>query len=107
MQTQQTYTSDIQAPLVSFIVTTYNLPLEYLKECLDSILQLTLSDKEREQFTNLFILKYSGALGNLPDYVVGGNNDDFFRKVFIYLGQYRDRIPNGLLAKMYKFAVRK
>ena len=47
MQTQQTYTSDIQAPLVSFIVTTYNLPLEYLKECLDSILQLTLSDKER------------------------------------------------------------
>ena len=67
----------------------------------------SLSDKEREQFTNLFILKYSGALGNLPDYVVGGNNDDFFRKVFIYLGQYRDRIPNGLLAKMYKFAVRK
>ena len=67
----------------------------------------SLSDKEREQFTNLFVLKYNGAMGNLPDYVVGGNNDDFFRKVFIYLGQYRDRIPNGLLAKMYKFAVRK
>lgn len=48
MQTQQTYTSDIQAPLVSFIVTTYNLPVEYIKECLDSILQLSLSDKERE-----------------------------------------------------------
>ena len=32
MQTQQTYTQDIQAPLVSFIITTYNLPIQYLKE---------------------------------------------------------------------------
>lgn len=69
MQTQQTYTSDIQAPLVSFIVTTYNLPLEYLKECLDSILQLTLSDKERE-----IILVDDGSdicpLNDLPEYLV-------------------------------------
>lgn len=48
MQTQQTYTQDIQTPLVSFIVTTYNLPTEYLKECLQSILQLSLNPKERE-----------------------------------------------------------
>ena len=48
MQTQQTYTQDIQAPLVSFIITTYNLPTEYIKECLDSILQLSLNAKERE-----------------------------------------------------------
>ena len=67
----------------------------------------SLTDKEREQFTNLFVLKYNGAMSNIPDYAVGGNNDDFFRKIFIYLGQYRDRIPDGLLAKMYKFAVRK
>ena len=69
MQTQQTYTSDIQAPLVSFIVTTYNLPLEYLKECLDSILQLTLSDKERE-----IILVDDGSdicpLNDLSEYLV-------------------------------------
>lgn len=48
MQTQQTYTQDIQAPLVSFIITTYNLPTKYLKECIDSILQLSLNAKERE-----------------------------------------------------------
>ena len=48
MQTQQTYTQDIQAPLVSFIITTYNLPIQYLKECIDSILQLSLNAKERE-----------------------------------------------------------
>ena len=48
MQTQQTYTQNIQAPIVSFIVTTYNLPTEYLIECLKSILQLSLNPKERE-----------------------------------------------------------
>lgn len=34
--------------LVSFIITTYNLPIEYLRECLHSILQLSLNPKERE-----------------------------------------------------------
>ena len=35
-------------PLVSFIITTYNLPSEYLEFCLKSILQLSLNPKERE-----------------------------------------------------------
>ena len=48
MQYQQTYPQNIQMPLVSFIITTYNLPTEYLKECLDSILKLSLNAKERE-----------------------------------------------------------
>lgn len=34
--------------LVSFIITTYNLPTEYLLECLKSILQLSLKPRERE-----------------------------------------------------------
>ncbi|MBE7084884.1 MAG: hypothetical protein E7368_02380 [Clostridiales bacterium] len=66
----------------------------------------TLSTEERNQFTELFILKYKGTMPEIPDYEVGGNNKDFFRKVFIYLGQYRDRIPDGLLSKMYQFAVK-
>ena len=67
----------------------------------------SLNSAEREQFTELFILKYKGATKNLPDYQVGGDNTEFFRKVFIYLGQYRDRIPDSLLGKMYQFAIRK
>ena len=67
----------------------------------------SLNGDEREQFTEIFILKYKGATSNLPDYQVGGDNTEFFRKVFIYLGQYRDRIPDSLLAKMYQFAIRK
>ena len=67
----------------------------------------SLNEKEREQFTDLFILKYQGVMNHLPDYVVGGDNSEFFRKVFIYLGQYRERIPDALLAKMYKFCIKR
>lgn len=48
MQNQSSHTQNIQAPLVSFIITTYNMPTEYLEECLKSILQLSLNSKERE-----------------------------------------------------------
>ncbi|RRD00894.1 glycosyltransferase family 2 protein [Prevotella sp. OH937_COT-195] len=37
-----------QTPLVSFIVTTYNLPDEMLKECLQSITALSLNHREVE-----------------------------------------------------------
>ena len=40
--------SNTQAPLVSFVITTSNLPADYLKECIKSILQLSLNAKERE-----------------------------------------------------------
>ena len=65
-----------------------------------------LDNQERNQFTEIFILKYKGEMPEIPDYVVGGDNKEFFRKLFIYLGQYRDRIPDGLLAKIYQFTVK-
>lgn len=37
-----------EKPLVSFIITYYNLPIELLQECIDSILQLSLRPYERE-----------------------------------------------------------
>lgn len=66
----------------------------------------TLDTAQRNQFTEIFILKYSGTMPEIPDYEVGGDNKEFFRKLFIYLGQYRDRIPDGLLAKIYQFAIK-
>ena len=48
MPTQQITTSNHEAKKISFIVTTYNLPLHMLKECLKSILALSLNRKERE-----------------------------------------------------------
>jgi hypothetical protein len=66
----------------------------------------SLSFEERNQFTELFILHYKGTLEALPEYQVGGDNKEFFRAIFINLGMYRDRIPDGLLEKIYKFAIR-
>ena len=37
-----------QAPLVSFIITYYNLPVDMLHECIGSIMQLPLQSEERE-----------------------------------------------------------
>ena len=37
-----------QQPLVSFILTCYNLPLDMLCACIDSILKLSLRSAERE-----------------------------------------------------------
>lgn len=49
MQTRPTYRQDPNAaPLISFIITDYNVPVGMLQECLDSIFALTLSDSERE-----------------------------------------------------------
>ncbi len=38
----------LDKPLVSFIIPCYNLPLEMIKEAIDSILNLSLEPKERE-----------------------------------------------------------
>ena len=35
-------------PLVTFIVTTYNLDAELLKECIESITRLSISIEDRE-----------------------------------------------------------
>ena len=49
-----------------------------------------------------FIEKGKGNIGNIPEYVIGGNNKKFFSAVFIYLGRIRSMISDGLLNKMYK-----
>ena len=49
MQNQQVHTSlQKSQPLVTFIVTYYNLPMQMLCECIDSILTLSLRPFERE-----------------------------------------------------------
>lgn len=48
MQTTPSHPSVEKPPLISFIVTFYNLPPSLLNECLESILSLSLSKEERE-----------------------------------------------------------
>lgn len=48
MQDKKPFSQNLDSPLVSFIVTYNNLPTEYLRECLQSIIQLSLNARERE-----------------------------------------------------------
>lgn len=49
MQTQHPLPQNDKAqPLISFIITYYNEPIDMLKKCIDSILTLTLNREERE-----------------------------------------------------------
>ena len=48
MSYQQANTQNSRTPLVSFVLTYYNQPVKMLKECLDSILVLSLRPYERE-----------------------------------------------------------
>ena len=56
----------INQPLVSFIIPVYNLDPEMIRECLESIMALSLSKQERE-----IIVIDDGSeftpLNNLPD----------------------------------------
>ncbi len=67
---------------------------------------IMLNEQEKEEFIDLYILKCKGEMPEIPGYVVGGNNKEFFNCVFIYLGQYREKIPAALLEKMYKFSMK-
>ena len=48
MNLRNTPSRDDRQPLVTFIVTAYNLPIEQLRQCLDSIRALSLNAAERE-----------------------------------------------------------
>lgn len=48
MQTQQISTHRDEGPLISFVIPCYDLPVQLLRDCLDSILQLSLRPEERE-----------------------------------------------------------
>ena len=66
----------------------------------------TLTDEERMQFTQIFLLRSENNLPGIPEYQVGGNNKAFFRKIFVNLGGLRARIPDGLMEKIYQFTIR-
>lgn len=62
-----------------------------------------LTPQEKNEFGDLFISDKYGTHAYLPAYVIGGDNKEFFSKVFIYLGKFRSHISNNLLEKLYQF----
>lgn len=63
----------------------------------------TLTFEERKEFIYLFMVTpYPGV----PAYNVGGDNQLFFRKVFVNLGSLRDQLSDSLMEKIYQYAVK-
>ena len=63
----------------------------------------SLTEEEKNEFGDLFISKKYGTNAYLPTYVIGGDNKDFFLKVFIYVGKFRTLISDSLLNKLYVY----
>ena len=61
-----------------------------------------LTNDDKVEFSMAFIERSKGEIGNVPDYVIGGDNRKFFSAVFIYLGRIRGIVSDNLLNKMYK-----
>ena len=62
----------------------------------------TLTDQEKIEFVQIFLEKSKGKLPNIPEYVIGGDNSQFFPAIFVRLNRFRNLLSDGLLAKIYK-----
>ncbi len=63
-----------------------------------------LNAAERDEFTKLFISRIYGENKRLPVYTVGGDNREFFTKIFVFMGRYRNVISDSLLEKIYEYS---
>lgn len=64
----------------------------------------TLTTEEKIEFCKVFIDKTRGNLpARMPEYEIGGCNDDFFPAIFINLGRFRAMLSSKLLRKIYKY----
>ena len=69
----------------------------------DSFINM-LTPQERNEFGDLFIANRYCDLSYLPAYVIGGDNREFFAKIFVFMGRYRNVISDGLLEKIYEYS---
>ena len=64
----------------------------------------SLTPAERDEFDRLFISRIYGENKRLPAYQIGGDNREFFSKIFVFMGRYRNVISDGLLEKIYNYS---
>lgn len=88
-----------QEPVVETRNVVYNVHTIYNGPTDNFIRKLT--NDEKVEFARLFMERRTGALAEIPDYVVGGDNSKFFSSIFIYFARIRDAISDGLMDKLY------
>lgn len=64
----------------------------------------SLTPAEKDEFDRLFISRIYGENKRLPAYQIGGDNREFFTKIFVFMGRYRNVISEGLLEKIYNYS---
>lgn len=64
----------------------------------------SLTPAERDEFDRLFVSRIYGDNKRLPAYTIGGDNREFFTKVFVFMGRYRNVISDSLLEKIYNYS---
>ena len=57
------------------------------------------------EFRKLFIDMDAPESDRLPRYFVGGDNRLFFKRVFVFITQFRSQISPSLIEKIYMQAV--
>lgn len=62
----------------------------------------TLEDSEKIEFVQTFLEKSKGKISGVPDYVIGGDNSEFFPAIFVHLNRFRNILSDGLMAKIYR-----
>ena len=55
----------------------------------------SLTPAEKDEFDRLFISRIYGENKRLPAYRIGGDNREFFSKIFVFMGRYRNVISAG------------
>ena len=64
----------------------------------------TLATEEKIEFCKAFIDKTKGDLPtDMPEYELGGNNEQFFLAIFLNLGKFRQLLSAKLLRKIYRY----
>ena len=64
----------------------------------------TLATEEKIEFSKAFLDKTKGELPtDMPEYELGGNNEEFFLAIFMNLGKFRTILSAKLLRKIYKY----
>ena len=94
---QQPYTPPQQPPV-------YGQQPYYANNYIPDAFFSSLTPAEKDEFDRLFISRIYGENKRLPAYTIGGDNREFFTKVFVFMGRYRNVISDGLLEKIYNYS---
>lgn len=66
-----------------------------------------LTNDEKIEFAKVFLERRDDVMSEIPEYIIGGNNEKFFSSIFIYYGRLCDRISGTLMNKIYECGYRK